>query len=372
MLVLERHSIGWGASGRNGGQVNPGLKFDPDVVEATFGQDLGARTLALSYGAPDYAFGLIRRLSIKCDARQAGTLRAATSTISAAAVAATAADCRRRGHPVELLVEQAVRSATGSDRYACAMLDRRGGDLNPLAYVRGLALAAARAGASLHEGSPVRALRRANGAWVLETPGATVRARAVLLATNGYTDGLWPDLAQSVVPVFSSIIATEPLPEDLARAILPDRPVVYEAGRVTTYYRVDAQNRLIFGGRGPMRAIETASAMSMLKRQAERLWPALKTVRWAYGWNGRVAMTDDSWPHVHELEPGLLACLGYNGRGVALSTAMGAQLARKLANPDYEIDMPVMPPKPIRFHRLWPIGVRAVIAKARLLDSIGA
>ncbi|HVY16719.1 MAG TPA: FAD-binding oxidoreductase, partial [Rhodopila sp.] len=143
------------------------------------------------------------------------------------------------------------------------------------------------------------------------------------------------------------------------------------AGRITMYCRIDQQDRLVFGGRGPMCPTDGADRLPMLTRYAERLWPALQGTRWTHGWNGCVAVTPDHWPHLHVLAPGLFACLGYNGRGVALSTAMGGQLARRLIDPDADLDMPISDLRPMALHRFWPLGVRAAVAKGRVLDRFG-
>ncbi|HYF07843.1 MAG TPA: FAD-binding oxidoreductase [Acetobacteraceae bacterium] len=372
VVVLEAEEPGWGASGRNGGQVNPGLKFDPDQVEADFGQDLGGRMLALSYGAPDSVFDLIRRHQISCEARQEGTIRAAIGEAHAADVRRTAEQCARRGWPVRFLDARETAAITGTDRYSGAMVDDRGGDVQPLSYARGLALAAQRQGATIHGASPATGLAREGSHWRVATPRGSVVAESVVLATNGYTDDLWPGLRQSVVPVFSSIAATAPLPEEVARGILPRRASLYEAGRITVYYRVDRANRLLMGGRGPQRPIGDPRPIRYLTTYAERLWPALKGARWSHGWNGQVAMTKDQYPHLHEPAPGLIAMLGYNGRGVAMATVMGREIARRLTGtPADRLDMPVVPIRPIPFHRFWRIGVTAKMLEGRIRDRLG-
>lgn len=371
-IVLEAREPGWGASGNNGGQLNPGLKLDPDTIEANFGTDLGRRMIAFAYNTPVFTLDLIRRLGIECEARQNGTLRAAYHETNAAAIEATAEQCVRRGMPVSVLDRNAVREATGTDRYVRAMRDARGGDLQPLSYARGLARAALAAGAGVHGQTPATSLRREGGRWRIETPRAVVRAEKVLLATNGFTDDLWPGLRRTIVPIFSSIAATEPLPDHIARRIMPTRSVLYESGHITVYYRIDASNRLLMGGRGPMQWIKDPAAVAYLMRYGIRLWPALQGVRWTHGWNSRLAMTADHYPHVHEPGPGALVYLGCNGRGVALASAMGQQLARRLVGGEAaEIDMPITSLKPIRFHAFWPAGVRSVVLYGRIRDRLG-
>jgi glycine/D-amino acid oxidase-like deaminating enzyme len=367
-LVFEAGDVGFGASGRNGGQVNPGLKHDPDVVERDFGLDLGRRMNALAGGAPDAVFELIARHGIDCEARRNGTLRAAVGAGHASAVRITAEKLLRRGAPVELLEGSALERATGARRYSVAMLDRRGGDLNPLSYARGLARVALGAGARVYTDSRVLRMSSVAGGWRLETRRGTVEAAHVVLATNGYTDALWPGLRRTVVPVFGAITASEPLPPEAARLVLPQRSVLYESGAITVYYRVDARGRLLIGGRGPMREVDSAAAISHLTRYAAKLWPPLEGVAWPHAWGGQLAMTRDSYPHVHEPKRGVLVCLGYNGRGVALATALGRALAGRILRPQEPFDMPLTALRPIPLHPLWPIAVKAAILRGRISD----
>ncbi len=371
-IVLEASEPGWGASGNNGGQLNPGLKLDPDTIEAEFGTDLGRRMIAFSYNTPLFTLDLIRRLGIACDARQNGTLRAAYHEAHAAAVETTATQCIQRGMPVKLLDRAALREMTGTDRYVRAMFDPRGGDVHPLNYARGLAGAALAAGAAIYGRTPATSLSREAGRWRIETPRASVRAEQVLIATNGFTGDLWPGLSRTIVPVFSSIAATEPLPDEVARQIMPTRSVLYESGHITVYYRIDASNRLLMGGRGPMHWIRDPNAVAYLMRYAIRLWPMLRGVAWTHGWNSRLAMTADHYPHVHEPAEGVLAYLGCNGRGVTLASAMGQQLAKRLiGGATAQLDMPITSIRPIRLHAAWPIAVRIVVLYGRIRDRLG-
>jgi len=371
VTLLEAEAPGWGASGRNGGQVNPGLKPDPDVVERDFGTDLGGRMNAYAGAAPAFVFELIKRHAIRCEARRNGTLRAAIRPGHAAKVRASAQQLLRRGVPVELLDRAATAQATGTQRYLAAMLDPRGGDLNPLSFARGLTRAAISAGATVHSGSRALALERAGTSWRAHTALGCVTAEHVLLATNGYTDGLWPGLRRSVVPIFGAIAATGVLAAPIARAVMPSRCVLYESGAVTVYCRVDAGGRLLIGGRGPMREIQSPAAIAHLLAYARELWPALRLTPWTHAWGGRLAMTQDHYPHVHEPAGGVLVCLGYNGRGVALGCAMGAQLADRLIDPSARFDMPITRLRTIPLHALWPLAVRATIARGRLGDYLG-
>jgi glycine/D-amino acid oxidase-like deaminating enzyme len=371
VVLLEAEEPGWGASGRNGGQVNPGLKHDPDTVERHFGPDLGKRMNALAGAAPGYVFELIKRHGIACEARQNGTLRAAIAPRHAAAVRVTAEQLRRRGAPVELLGGNELTNLTGTDRYHVALFDRRGGDVNPLSYARGLARAAIAKGATVHGGTRATGMKKTGDLWQVATPSGTVSAQHVVLATNGYTDDLWPGLRRSVVPLFGAIAATAPLPAVVAKAVVPSRAVLYESGAITVYYRVDAGGRLLIGGRGPMNEVTSTAPITHLLDYAHKLWPALEGIPWTHAWGGRLAMTQDSYPHLHEPAKGVIACLAYNGRGVAMATSMGELVAKRILDPAAECNMPITDLKPIALHALWPLAVRAAILRGRISDFLG-
>jgi glycine/D-amino acid oxidase-like deaminating enzyme len=361
VAVLEAHEPGWGASGRNGGQVNPGLKTDPDQVE----KDLGSAMVALSGNAPGAVFELIQRHQIACEALQSGTLRTALHNRALRGIRRTADQWMRRSGLVSFLDREVIAGLVGTDRYAGAMLDRRGGQLNPLGYARGLAAAAINAGAAVHGGTPVSRIEKTGGRWRLTTPAGTVTAEKIILATNGYTGDIWPGLRRSIVPVYSAIAASEPVADD----IMPTRSSLYEMGSVTVYYRKDRDNRILMGGRAVQRDIARPEELRHLTDYACRLWPALREVRWTHGWSGQLAITPDHYPHLHEPDETVLVCLGYNGRGVAMSTAMGLELARRATGE--EIAMPVTRIREIPLHGLWKSAVQARVVYGRVRDLLG-
>jgi glycine/D-amino acid oxidase-like deaminating enzyme len=368
VAVLEEHEPGWGASGRNGGQVNPGLKPDPDQVVADFGPDLGARMVALSGNAPNVVFELIQRHQIVCEALQSGTLRTALNRRSLTGVRTTAEQWMRRSDKVSLLERDVISGLTGTDRYLGAVLDRRGGQLNPLGYARGLAAAALQAGATVCSGTPVSRIARHGARWRLTTPTGTVTAEKIVLATNGYTGDLWSGLRRSIVPVYSAIVASEPVPDD----VMPTRSSLYEMGNVTVYYRKDRDQRILMGGRSVQRDVSRPQELRYLIDYAIRLWPKLRAVRWTHAWSGQLAITTDHYPHIHEPEETVLVCLGYNGRGVAMSTAMGVELARRaIGGRDAEIAMPITGIRQIPLHGLWQSAVEARVVYGRVRDFLG-
>jgi glycine/D-amino acid oxidase-like deaminating enzyme len=189
-----------------------------------------------------------------------------------------------------------------------------------------------------------------------------------VLATNGYADSLLPALRRTVVPVFSAIVASAPLAPTLAARILPQGAALYEVGAITTYYRIDRAGRLLMGGRSLQRDMTTLPEFTHLVRYARQMWPELDRAAWTHCWNGQVALTSDHYPHFHEPMPGVIACLGYNGRGVAMATVMGAQIAQRIAGKD--IDMPITTIKSIPFHGLWRQATALRIAYGRIRDYL--
>jgi glycine/D-amino acid oxidase-like deaminating enzyme len=371
VALLEAQTIGWGAAGRNGGQVNAGLKKEPDEIVRDLGSEYGPRLAAFSLAAPDRLFRLVEDLGISCGQTRSGTLRVASSERHVKAVARATEQWVRHGAHVEFWGREKVQSALGSMRHRGGMFNAGGGAVNPLALVRGLARAALRAGAGIYTRTPALSVSRTADGWEIRTPQALARARRVLLATQAYTDGLWPGLRTSIVPAFSSIVATEPLPDRLAARVLRGSQVVYEAGDITAYFRRDADNRLLMGGRGVQRPAHDLSDYRHLIAFATRLWPALADVRWTHWWNGQLAMSADTYPRFHCVAPDLFVILGY-ARGVAFGTVIGDSLAALLAgdSPDLFV-LPTTRVRRIPFHAFWKAAVGARMLYGRVRDAMG-
>jgi glycine/D-amino acid oxidase-like deaminating enzyme len=368
VVLLEAAEPGWGASGRNGGQVNPGWKVLPSEIVARFGRERGERVVRMADATCDLVFELIARFEIPCDAIRPGYLQAACGGRGRQAQESWAREWSAQGAEVELLDGKAFADLTGTDRYDGGMRDARGGNLQPLSYARGLATAAAGLGARLHGGSPAIEVAQHGAGWRVATTGGQVSAEHVVIGTNGYTDGLWPGLRETVVPVASFIVATRPLSQNLARSILPQRHAVSETRRVLFYFRMDRDDRFVFGGRGRLFDSADQGRREHLKAEARRLYPQLADVGWDYSWGGYVAVTGDHMPRLMRLAPGVFAGIGYNGRGIAMATMMGKQLALAVLGDDP--DMTIEPPSAIPFHRLRQIGISWNLLTGGWLDRL--
>lgn len=369
VIVLEAADIGYGASGRNGGQVIPGLKHDPDELIARFGRERGETLVRLVGGAADRVFALIAKYGIDCAARQCGWIQPAHSAAEVQTIVRRTHQWTVRRAPVELLARDRLASLLGTDVYAAGWLDRRAGALQPLAYARGLARVAMTHGARVHTWSPATRIVRDREAWVVATARGEVRVRKVVLATDAYSGALWPELAANQLLATSVQIATDPLPEIDRRTILPGGTVASDTRRLLYYFRLDADGRFIIGGRGSVTEPIAESVYATLRRVAARMYPRLAGVPWPYRWYGRVGITRDWLPHLAEVAPGVWTALGYCGRGVAMATTMGLVLA-DIVNDARLPGYPVMALKPIPLRALRRPLLQAGIAYYRARDAM--
>ena len=364
--VLEAVQPGWGASGRNGGQVNPGWKLLPEEIENLHGREQGRRINTMADAACNLVFNLIARHDMDCDAVRPGYVQGAQSRRGIGFLENWVRQWSARGAPVELLSRRETVELLGTEVYLQALLDRRGGNIQPLRYARGLASAAMGAGALVHGESPALSLRRDAQGWRLASSNGSLLAEQVLICTNGYTGSLWPGLATAVLPVASFVAATEPLDAQRLTTILPGRHAVSETRRVQVYYRMDADGRFVIGGRGNLFNAAQAGDVAHVHAEACRLFPILAHVKWQFHWGGYTAMTLSHTPRLMKLAPGLHAGMGYNGRGIAMATMMGKQMA--LAVTGEQPDMPVEPMSRIPLHGLRQAGISFRLIAGTLLD----
>jgi len=353
VVLLEADEIGFGGSGRNAGLVNAGLWLDPDEVERRVGPEHGARLVAALGDAPKLVFALIERYAIACDLRRHGVMRVAHSAGALAGLKEHAAQWLRRGvAAIEVLERAATEAALGSPRYCGAIIDHRSATIQPLGYVRGLAGAALTEGAALHGGTRALAIERAGSAWCVRTARGAVSADHVIVATNAYSDELWPGLRQSTIPIGCFMFATEPLGPNRARLVLPAERAVYDTQRAMYFARLDRDRRLILGSLGYPTG-RPAGGVAWPRRVLARLFPQLGEVGWDYHWSGTIGFTPDHIPRLHEPAPGVLVALGYNGRGIAPGTFLGSTLAKRaLGLAAGDLPLPVTPVRPIALRAL--------------------
>ena len=370
VTVLDAGEPGWGCSGRNGGQVNPGgMKMLPDDVAAILGPVWGERFLEFGDRSCDLVFELIERYGIECEALRPGYVQGGFGAKGRRFNREWARQWAARGREARFLDRGRIAALLGTRRYDSGMYDARGGNVQPLAYARGLARAAISEGATVHGASAATAVVRDGAGWSVRTGRASVRCEFVVLATNGYTDDLWPGLRRTVVPVASFVTATAPLGHNVLPTVLPGRHAVSETARIIVYYRLDRHGRFIIGGRGPWFNVTDRGDAPHVRAAALALFPQLEGVDWEYLWAGWPAITRDHLPRLFALDRGVYAGLGYNGRGVASATMMGQQLATVILG-DGEPLVEVRASDRFAFHRLRQIGISYHMLTGRLLDRL--
>ncbi len=353
VCLLEAETIGFGASGRNGGHANPGFKFGQEILEKKFG-DAGRGMFRMGEDAVDFLADLIARKNLDCRFRRPGVIRLAHSAHALQYVKEAHKGLVARGIAARLLSAEEAAELVGTNRYLGGLIDPRGGNLHPLDLSRELARVAAEAGVRIYTDSRVTALTPKGHRWQVSSPHGQVLASQVVVATNAYTDGLIPGLAQSVIPVNSFQVATEPVEGSAGDAILPGGHAVYDSRRLVLYFRKTPEGRVMVGGRasfsGSADDQRNAGDYSVLERVVSDIFPSLKGVPIVYRWTGLVCITPDFLPHYHMPAPGLHVALGFNGRGVAMANRVGAWLANNLTGKDDAGSIPQTPISSIPFH----------------------
>ncbi len=365
VTVLEAAEPGWGASGRNNGQVIPTLAgHDPSAMVARHGES-GERFNAVLRDSAQYLFDLVRKYDLAAEAEQTGWIQPAHSPGRFRLAEKRVREWSAIGAPVELLDRTALATMLGSDAWFGGFWNRTGGHINPLALSRALADLALSLGANIHARSPALSMTRRDGRWLVRTPSGSVSAAGLVLATNAYTGefapGLAPQIANEVIPVLSWQMATQPIGEKIASTVIPGRQAVSDTHRELYFARWDARNRLVTGGAAVMPGSGGARLRPMIAARLKRLWPQLGDVDFDYVWSGYIGMTPDNllrpevpgYPRIHQLGPGGFAWVGCNGRAVALSISLGRELAKATQGAPLDtLGLPLSTPRPQPFRNL--------------------
>ncbi len=372
VVVLDAGDVGAGASGRSGGQVNPMLPFNsPERLRKILGDRFFERVTAASLQSADELFDMIAAYGIECGARQKGWLKVNHTEKALRRAESDVKSWNAFGAGMEILSGETLRAMTGSPAYDSGVLTPRGGAVHPLMLVQGLAAHCRRLGVRIFGRSPVKGYERTGGRWRLRTPSGAVTAQWFVIATNGYTGSLYPGLAQSIIPLAPIQIATRALPPDRLAGILPGGHTISDTRRVIMYARREPDNRMVYGGLGHMLANGDIGGFDWLRKDAERIFPQLRGVEWSFRWGGRIALTDDHLPHLHEPEKGILIGLGYNGRGVAMSHLMGRVMAeRVLGTAPQDLAFPTTALRGFSWRPVKVAGLKVALRAMRLADSL--
>lgn len=347
VVVLEAKEFGFGGAGRNVGLINAGMWVMPDDLPGELGPVHGERLLDLLGNGPRAVMDIIEKHQIACELTKNGTLHCAVGDSGRKEIEARAEQWQRRGAPVELLSATEAADRIGTSAYQGALLDRRAGTLQPLAYARGLAQAAMSAGATLHTGSAVTAASRNGSRWTIDTSGGSVSADWLIVATDAYSHGPWQTVRDEQVHLPYFNFATVPLTDEQRRRILPGLEGCWDTVEILSSFRMDARGRLVFGSVGALRGPGATIHEAWARRALVKLFPELADIEFETEWYGQIGMTDNALPRFHTFGPAAIGFSGYNGRGIAPGTVFGKVLARHILGEisAEELPLPVTDPK---------------------------
>lgn len=348
VILLDAQRIGWGASGRNGGQVHSGQRRDQIWLEKTVGRDDAAKLWELAEAAKDLVRARIVRHQIPCEW---------TDGLISAAHTAEALDDERRtvDHmasnygvtALSMLDRAEIEAAVGTRRFVGGYRDASAGHLNPLALAVGIATAAAAAGAQIHEGSEVVGIEAgSNGRRFVKTAAGCVDAGQVVLAGNGYLKDIAPDVEAHVLPINNYVVATAPLGSERMQRLIPGRECVADTRFVVRYWRPTQDSRLVFGGGESYTRRLRDDVAGLVRPYLAEVYPDLADVPIDYAWGGTLAVTRHRMPFVQRVAPGLYAGCGYSGQGVATATFAGKMLADAINGDTSTLDVFARLPAP--------------------------
>lgn len=364
VVLLEAHQVGWGASGRNGGQVGTGLNKDQAELEAMFGKTQAKALWDLSLEAVKLCKDLVHKHQIDCDL-QAGIIHAdhRQRFVEGSRAFAEKLQYDYNYSAIRFLDQAALQRELHSPLYYGGVLNLGAAHLHPLNYALGLAQAAHQAGAAIYERSPVLSYSNDTKAEVVLEQGR-VTADYLILACNGYLDNLEPKVASRVMPINNYIVATEPLTEAQTLNLIPNRYAVADSAFVVNYFRLSADKRLLFGGGESYSFKFPRDIPGLVRPRMLQVFPQLAHTKLDYAWGGTLAVTVNRLPYFTRIQPNVFSVSGYSGHGVALATLAGKLLSEVVSGTAERFEiMAKLPNWPFPGGALlrWPLLVTAML-----------
>ena len=330
VIVLEAETVGYGASGRNGGHVGIGQRQDQYYLEEKFGHDIASTLWAMGLEAVDTVKNLIEKHRINCDLKHGDVHFAHKARYSREMEEEVAFLYDRYGFDqMEYIPKERLSEVIGSEAYHCAVMDTVSKHLHPLKFVQGLAAAASRAGVTICEQSRVTSY--GGSPLVVNTANGKVTTSELVLACNAYIEKLEPKINGHIMPINNFVLATEPLSDELARDIIPLDTAMADSRFVINYWKLSADNRLLFGGGENYRRGFPSDIKSFVQQYMLQVYPQLANTRIDYGWGGRVAITMNRLPHFGRLQDNIWYMQGYSGHGVPTATFAGKLIAEAIS-----------------------------------------
>ncbi|MBC9251212.1 gamma-glutamylputrescine oxidoreductase [Pseudomonas alcaligenes] len=372
VTIVEAAKVGFGASGRNGGQIVNSYSRDIDVIERTVGPKHAKLLGDMAFEGGRIIRERIAKYDIKCDLKDGGVF-AANTPKHMKHLESQKKLWERYGHTqLELMDAKRIREVVDTDAYVGGMLDMSGGHIHPLNLALGEAAAVESLGGIIHEQSPaIRVERGANP--VVHTPKGRVKAKFVVVAGNAYLGNLLPELASKSMPCGTQVITTEPLSDELAKSLLPQDYCVEDCNYLLDYYRLTSDKRLIFGGGVVYGARDPANIEAIIRPKMLKTFPQLKDVKIDFAWTGNFLLTLSRLPQVGRLGDNIYYSQGCSGHGVTYTHLAGKLLAETLRGQAERFDaFASLPHYPFPGGRLFQVPFSAIGAwYYSLRDKLG-
>jgi glycine/D-amino acid oxidase-like deaminating enzyme len=369
--VLERQTIGWGASSRNGGMATTGIKASAKEMIDRYGQQHGRAFWQASLDAIDLIGEIVAEEDIDCHFQRNGHLQLASKPSHFEAMKEKVAWFKKElNHSFTLIPPSDLPSEIGAQGFHGGIVDEWSAGLHPAQYVFGLARAVARAGACLCENAGVNQIEKTVNGFRLHTEKGTIQAKEVLVATNGYTDTLVPGLQPRVFAGGSYIIVTEPLSADLQQKLSPKGRMFYDSNWFLNYFRLTPDGRMLFGGRNNLSTnLDVKESATRLQKRMVEVFPDLRGIPITHTWTGQLGLTFDLMPHIGRLN-GIHYALGYCGHGVSIATYLGTEVGLMLAGKKSTSPFLEIPHQTLFFYRNTPWFLPFAALYYRLLDRL--
>ena len=371
VAVLERNIIGWGASSRNGGMATPGIKESIGNIFKRYGPEQGRRFWQASLDAIDLIDEIVTEEKIDCDWARKGHIGLAFKKSHFEAMKTHAGWMKRElGHTVQVVAPSEIRSEIGTDAFYGGLADDYSGGIQPAKYVFGLAQAVARYGVHLCENTSVTRIEKEPNGYLVHTTQGALMAKEVVVATNGYTDRMVPQLKPKIFPVGSYIIVTEPLAPDLQQQLSPKGRMFYDSKWFLNYFRLTPDGRLLWGGRNDLSTdLDLHDSARRLQKQMVTVFPELSGEPLTHTWTGQLGLTFDLMPHIGRVE-GIHYAFGYGGHGLSIATYVGTEVGLLLSGQKSSSPFAEIPHQTMFFYRNKPWFLPLVARYYRFLDWV--
>jgi len=369
VAVLERNTIGWGASSRNGGLVTPGLKQGITVIFKRYGEELGQLFWQSSIDAIDLIGEIVADEGLDCHFQRKGHVALAYKATHFETMQTRARWMEEKlGYKVNLVSKADLRLEIGTDAFYGGTMDECSASLDPAKYVFGLAQVASKYGAYLCENTAVTRLEAQPKGFNVFTSKGKVAAKEVVMATNGYTDNLVPKLKPRIFPIGSYIIVTEPLSQELQQILSPKGRVFYDSKLYLNYFRLTPDGRMLFGGRNNLSTdLDLLESAEILTKQMVGVYPELRDIPITHSWTGQLGITFDLMPHIGRVN-GVHYAFGYGGHGVSIATYLGTEMGLLLTGEKTSTPFAEIPHQTMFFYRNKPWFIPFAAWYYRLLD----